>query len=311
MLCVVICTRERPKMLRRLLESCIELTPDKRSEISFIVLENGPVLTAEPVIADFRQSLDISYFHEPRPGLVYARNAGIERFLATNAAWMGSIDDDEVMDDQWLIGMLDAMHTWPDCKVFAGQQVRVSLGNDRGWAQSKPKPELKTGTAKWDVTTGNVIFSRSVFAPNGLNLRYNPIFNFSGSEDTHLFYTLRKLNEDILWVNEAICFEPVHEARAAFFPRMKRQIQFAQSWGVAKKLIDGNFHGIIWLIFYTFVTGVNFITHTIIGAILFAFSQPLGVRIVNSGIHFGCRAIGYFKALFFKLGKLYEQVQGN
>ena len=66
MICITICTRQRPKMLRRALESCKNITPDQRSSVRFIVIENGAAETAQVIVSEFEPYLDIQYYHEPK-----------------------------------------------------------------------------------------------------------------------------------------------------------------------------------------------------------------------------------------------------
>ena len=129
MICVTICTRERPKMLHRLLTSCTKIEPDNRSKLTFIVIENGEAAGVSSVVGEFQTQLDIAYVSEKKLGIVNARNAAVEQFLESGATWMASFDDDEIVSPGWLIAMLDAIDSYPECHVFAGPQIRIPPKN--------------------------------------------------------------------------------------------------------------------------------------------------------------------------------------
>ncbi|OUS08557.1 hypothetical protein A9Q96_03705 [Rhodobacterales bacterium 52_120_T64] len=311
MICITICTRERPIMLRRVLESCTEIKPDYRSELQFIVVENGPAAGGADIVTEFTSRLAISYVHEPNVGVVCARNAGIEAFLKTDADWMATIDDDEIVSENWLIAMLDAIDRYPQCKTFAGPQNWIQPKTVNKWLRVKPKSNPETGTPFWNASTANALFRRSVFDANKIGLRFNPVFNLSGGEDTHLFFELKDMGEDVLWVREAECFEPLVLERTYFRNRAKRTIQAAQNWGLSIIIREGNFRGGGKVLSYCLTCAVNFVTFGVCGAFIGIFRANTGQAILNKSLATGCHAIGYFKAIFLPLGMQYEQIDGE
>lgn len=311
MICVAICTRQRPEMLRRLLKTCAKITPDARSRLKFIIIENGEADNAESIADDFSDMLDITYLNEPRVGLVFARNAAIEGFLQTDANWMGVIDDDELISENWLIAMLDAIEAFPHCKVFAGPQLRLNPVEASRWLREEDKPNPKTGTANWDVSTANVMFQREVFSSDGLNLRFHPMFNLSGGEDTYLFYTLKDLGEDILWVQGAVCYEPTVIERSSAEFRAERIVQWSQNWGRLNMLRFGRFRGGWPVVIDLLTNSINFGTYSLSGLFISIINRDWGFKLMDSGLRFGFVAIGKFKALFLPLGTHYKDVIGK
>ncbi|PCJ74116.1 MAG: hypothetical protein COA53_10165 [Rhodobacteraceae bacterium] len=311
MICIVICTRERPIMLRRVLESCAKITTGMRSELQFLIIENGPEKGAREVVSGVEPQLNILYFNEPNLGIVNARNAGIDAFLDTDADWMATIDDDEIISDGWLTSMLDAIDAYPQCNVFSGPQIRVLPENISQWLISKPKPNPETGTPVWNASTANALFNRAVFAPDKMGLRFHPLFNLSGGSDTHLFFQLKDLGEDVLWVRDAECFEPMVIERTHFRVRVKRTIQSAQSWGKSIILRSGKLRGGTVILRYALICSVNFISFGICGGIVRIFSAKFGNAILNKSLTFGCHAVGYFKAILRPQGELYANIDGE
>lgn len=95
---VVVCTRDRPEPLRRLLHSLRSATvaPDE-----IVVVDNAPRTDAtRAVVAEFSE---VRYVLEPRAGLSTARNAGIRH---TTGEVVAFTDDDIVVHPDWLEWLL-------------------------------------------------------------------------------------------------------------------------------------------------------------------------------------------------------------
>lgn len=311
MICTVICTRERPKMLRRMLESCINITADDRSDMIYIIVENGPAEQAQEIVTAFSDRLNIQYVHEPKVGIVNARNKGIEAFLESGADWMASFDDDEEVSSEWLREMLNAITAHPFCKIFSGPQFRTLPDGANKWLAAKLRPNPVTGTIYWNVSTANTLFRREVFAEDNLNLRFHPLFNLSGGEDTYLFHQLKDLREPIIWVREAECFEPMTPIRTTFEARLKRNIQVSQNWAKMKKLRFGRVAGTTLVAITCLGSAVNFVVFGVVGGGVYVLNKNAGFHILNFGLKMGTETIGHFKGLFFQQGELYAEVQGE
>lgn len=311
MICVTICTRERPKMLHRLLTSCAKIESDHRSKIAFIVIENGEAAGAYSVVDEFQPQLDISYVNEKNLGIVNARNTAVEIFLASGATWMGSFDDDGIVSPGWLVAMLDAIDSYPECRVFAGPQIRIPPKNASIWFPHRESKFIDTGTKNWNVSTANILFQRNIFAKDGLQAKFDPRFNLSGGEDTQLFYTLKDLGEDILWVSEAECIEPTIDARGTFRAKSERIIVRAQNWGNIVLLRFGRLTGGLLVFWYLFASILNVFSLAIFGTFVLIFSETKGIEVLSRALQSGFQAIGYFKSLFLKNGEYYANTDGH
>ena len=311
MICVAICTRERPKMLRRMLESCANLSRDHRSNTMFVIIENGEIGVAHSIVDEFSDELNICCINENRQGIVNARNAAIEFFLTLDADWMASFDDDEMVSSGWLKAMLDAIDRFPECRVFAGPQVRLESKEASIWfPPKKPKP-MATGTKNWNVSTANVLFHRSIFSSDGLGVRFDSRFNFSGGEDTQLFYQLKDIGEQILWVSDAECVEPTIPERATFLAKAQRTIVRTQNWGTISLLRFGRILGGLLISWFMVASAINVFSYAIIGVIVLVFSEKSGVAMLSRSLENGCQAIGYFKTIFRKSGSYYVDTDGG
>lgn len=99
---VVVCTRNRPDDLRGALRAlCAQTYPLYET----IVVDNAPSDGAtQGVAAEF----SVRYVQEPRPGLDWARNRGLDAALAPIVAYT---DDDARADPDWLAGIAAGFST--------------------------------------------------------------------------------------------------------------------------------------------------------------------------------------------------------
>ncbi|KAB2913853.1 MAG: glycosyltransferase [Hyphomicrobiaceae bacterium] len=97
-LSIIIPTFRRPSVLRTAIESCQRQTYAGATEI--VVVDNCPLASAGEVVASLGQGSRISlrYVHEARPGVSFARNAGVR---AAAGRYVAFIDDDEVAAPGW------------------------------------------------------------------------------------------------------------------------------------------------------------------------------------------------------------------
>lgn len=121
-LTVVVCTRNQPVGLRRLLESVQEsVYPRYR----ILVVDNAPTDDrTERVAREAGTRGDVSYVVEPRPGLSHARNRALEETGTDIIAWT---DDDAVVDRFWLAEIARAFTEHPEADVMTGPIVPAEL----------------------------------------------------------------------------------------------------------------------------------------------------------------------------------------
>ena len=110
---MVVATRDRPDDLRKCLQS-LRAQASRRS-IEIVIVDNHPGSGVTPaVVAEFP---DVRLVSERRPGLSYARNAGIVR---STGEIILSTDDDVVAPPDWVEKLV---------APFADPQVMVATGN--------------------------------------------------------------------------------------------------------------------------------------------------------------------------------------
>jgi GT2 family glycosyltransferase len=114
-LTIVICTYNRPQRLKLLLEDLSCQTADKNL-FRVLVVDNASSSATKKVFEGFLGGLNISYVCQPKVGLSYARNMGIEMAATPYIAYL---DDDVRLDNDWTNNVLNIIgRLGPD--VFGG-----------------------------------------------------------------------------------------------------------------------------------------------------------------------------------------------
>lgn len=122
---VCVCTRDRAELLRRCLQALCALDECKEprpASLEIIVVDNAPSdERTRQVVEKFPR---VTYVVEPRQGLNFARNTGLQRAGGKLVAY---VDDDAVVDRGWLAGLLSAWQAVPDAGFFTGQVLPYEL----------------------------------------------------------------------------------------------------------------------------------------------------------------------------------------
>ncbi len=312
MISVAICTRQRPVLLRNMLESCVNMAGDPRSDIEFIVVENGPKEQAESIVQDFAGRLDIRYAHVPETGLVHARNGAIEAFLDGEGDWMAFMDDDLIVDPQWLVEMLNVMQKYPTGLAFAGRHHRLEQDGTVSPAYHiGPPVGVRSGIPTWNISTANFLFHRSVVDPEGYGIRFHPAFNLSGGEDTHFARVLKRNRITIHWVENAIVREYLHEERLTLKVMAARGISRGNNQGQSAIIFYGPVGGRILSMVYVVVFLINFVTYGLATVLVYPFSKNLFRKLRSQWINFLLSAIGRVRSLFLPSLPVYAEVAGR
>lgn len=104
---VIVCTFNRPKELRRVLESLVQQSLEQ-SLFEIIVVDNSTEQRARAVTQLFQSNKNIRYVNEPILGLSHSRNTGVHNARGELVAF---IDDDAAADRLWLSNLLSVWNT--------------------------------------------------------------------------------------------------------------------------------------------------------------------------------------------------------
>jgi glycosyltransferase involved in cell wall biosynthesis len=125
-LSIAICTKDRAKRLSRLLNSLQQVrTTSHFRWLEILVIDNASVDSAtREAVAGFQ---DVGYVFEPRPGLDFARNAAVNH---ARGDFLAFLDDDVVVDRDWLRGLFAAWEGCPDAGGFTGLVLPYRLDTE-------------------------------------------------------------------------------------------------------------------------------------------------------------------------------------
>ncbi|MDP6705491.1 MAG: glycosyltransferase family 2 protein [Alphaproteobacteria bacterium] len=210
---VSIATFGRPAGLRRLLAGLNGLrfegpTPDLR----YVVVDNDPEgsgFAVRAVIAEMAATMNgpILYLEEPRRGISFARNRGLEACI--DAEFVAFIDDDEVPEPSWLEALLHRCRD-SDADAVGGPVLPRFEVAPPDWARKGrfyERSRYPDGHEIGVAYTGNALLRTAAARKAGL--RFDDRLALSGGEDAHLFRRLKAAGGRIVWSNAAIVHESV------------------------------------------------------------------------------------------------------
>jgi succinoglycan biosynthesis protein ExoM len=210
---VCICTFQRPRLLKNLLERLNHQRTDGQFTYSVVVADNDPAQSARELVATFSATspVRVTYCFESQPNIAMARNKALAQAEGDFIAFM---DDDEFPVDDWLF------HLVGTCEGYGVDGV---LGPVLPSFESEPPEWVKKGKffdrpihetgykVNWDqARTGNVLFKRSIL--RGVDPAFRTEFDTAG-EDVDFFRRMMSKGDTFIWCNEAVVHEVVSASR--------------------------------------------------------------------------------------------------
>lgn len=214
---ICVATYKRPEGLERLLGGLgrLRFTRLEPPRLEVVVVDNEARGRAALVCRRFAPAFPwgLRCEEEPRQGITYARNRGLERALPA-ADFVAFIDDDEVPDPSWLEFLLLAQKAH-DADVVSGP-VRSTFVTPEipAWVRrgSFFRPRAHADGARIEVAfTHNVLVRASVFRDVGV---FDHRFALTGGEDTDFFMRAHKAGHRMVWAQGAVVEEAVPPSRA-------------------------------------------------------------------------------------------------
>ena len=162
---VAICTRNRCDALERTLRSLAAVVVPAGLSWEILVVDNGSSDETMGTIAKLATALPVRALVEPRVGLSHARNAAVAAARGEYILW---IDDDVLVDSQWLAAYHDAFSEWPHAAFFGGPIVPLFEGDPPPWL-TRALPHVGNAYAAIDLGSAPVALNESTL-PFGANL---------------------------------------------------------------------------------------------------------------------------------------------
>lgn len=211
-ICVCICTYQRPRLLRRLLDELGKQNTGGLFAYSIVVVDNDRLRSAEAVVSAFTASspIPVKYCVQHEQNIAMARNKAIEN---ASGDYVAFIDDDEFPAENWLMTLLQA------CKQYGADGVLGAV--NRHFDEEPPKwlvkgmfwqrPTYPTGLVidGKKGRTGNVILKADIFARNPTPFRSE----FRAGSDQDFFHRMIEQGYTFVYCNEAVVYEVVPPKR--------------------------------------------------------------------------------------------------
>jgi succinoglycan biosynthesis protein ExoM len=206
---ICITTFRRPDGLTRLLDSLRQLRMDRFPGVAvrIVIVDNDVAESAKSVVDRFAAlgPWPISYAVEPCRGISFGRNRAVA--LTSDCTFIAWVDDDEVVDPDWLAQLLTAQQRF-GADVVSGPMLPVFEETPPDWAvegRFYERPRRPTGTPVRFVSTCNVLVRRAIL--DTIPGPFSPRFALTGGGDTNLFMQLGLAGYRMIFCNEAIAHE--------------------------------------------------------------------------------------------------------
>ena len=187
-----ICTRQRNALLCRLINSIMAQAVPKAYSVELLVVDNNDSPMAADALSGLSGPFPITVVHEPRAGLVFARNRSLDEAVALQADWFLGLDDDMWVAGDWLSCFVAGLETIGR-PVLMGPCERIYDNTRSPFLRAFQFPVRPLGDFPSVIATGNCAIHRCVFDPeNGAGLRFDIAFNESGGEDFEFFMRAKR-----------------------------------------------------------------------------------------------------------------------
>ena len=228
---IVIPTLNRPKALKRAVESALAQTDLGDLDVEILVIDNSSDGNARDLVESIAPGANrpVHYVSAPVPGVANARNAGVN---AAQGRWVAFLDDDEQASETWLSQHVETARKSGADAVFGPVSANAENGLKIGplgpyFARqfNRTDGEDVTDLAPY-LGTNNSLFNREIcLLGDG---PFDTTLNETGGEDTLLLKRLVDDGRRFAWSEHATVTEWVPERRLNWAYVRKRKFLSGQ-----------------------------------------------------------------------------------
>lgn len=222
---IIICTWNREKSLKRTLDSIKAMSVPKDLPWELIIVDNNSTDNTKRIVEDFKKNtcLNVIYAFQEKQGLAFARNLGIQKAKGEIIAF---IDDDVIVDRNWLIGIYEAFKTYNPAIMGGRVHIQVELPIPRWFSKAVSDPlggfdrgdNIIIADDQYNGLIGigaNISFKKDVFDRVGLfkeNLGRKSNTLDMG-EETELYWRIKRCGERCIYYPFAVVYHCVDSKR--------------------------------------------------------------------------------------------------
>ena len=208
---IVVLTYQRPGDLAQILPALMSQARTLDPPAAVMVVDNDPAGSAERIVrACATEGVDVTYVHEPEPGIAAARNRALTECTRDLLVF---IDDDERPTVGWLRRLVD---------VYLRDRPAGVVGPVAPEPVHEPEPWILAGdffererratyTEVTTAATNNLLLD--VAQVRELGLTFDRRFGLSGGSDTLFTRQLASLGGRIVWCDDAVVTEVIPASR--------------------------------------------------------------------------------------------------
>jgi glucosyl-dolichyl phosphate glucuronosyltransferase len=225
MISLCICTYNRSDSLSETLNSVCSLR-DREALHELLIIDNNSTDATANIVESFSPDLPIRRVVERAQGLSHARNRAIVEFRGEVLVF---IDDDVLLDRDWLSTYAEAFSKFSEAQFFGGRILPYWVNKPPGWLRGEC-PALLDGALVWyDHGTGTRLYAYDEEPPFGASfaIRRNLLEMISGfridlgckgssrgrGEETEFLRRCIAAGALGAYVGEALCWHKTDEQR--------------------------------------------------------------------------------------------------
>ena len=236
---ICICTFQRPHIAQTL-ASIANIQTEPQWNISIIIADNDETPSSKERVEGAGKSLPfpLTYVHAPARNISIARNACLN---ATKAPIIVFIDDDEIVEPQWLSALIGRMDE-TNADAVIGPVKAIYEDNAPSWIKDGDFHARSAVYVNGKIVTGytaNALFNRNSKTFKARVFRLD--LGQSGGEDSTFFKDAYKAGAKIEYAANAWVSEDIPEERTKFKWLLKRRFREGQTHGMMVKEQGGNF----------------------------------------------------------------------
>ena len=252
-----ICTYKRNNKLIDCLLSVKRLKLLKKFNIKILILDNTINFSSKNIIKNLKKKIGFKIFlkNEKRRGVVFARNACLDFINKENPKYVGFIDDDCILDPNWLINTTKTINSL-NADIVTGPQHynkdninKDKINYTKFFEKNYKKKFLQVNWA----ATNNVFFKYNIIKKSGLKFDEN-LNKFGMGEDQLFFLQLSRLGKKIYWSKKISVTETIHAHRLNLNWLIIRSYRL----GILGNYIDRKIHGDLFGLLMNYMKSIYF-----------------------------------------------------
>lgn len=231
---VCICTFRRPHVTETI-ASVIAAQRPENAELRLVIVDNDADPSAQERVehAAAQIKIPLVYVHAPGANISIARNAALE--TAREADWVVFLDDDEVVEPDWLIALV-ARQAETEADAVFGHARALYGANAPDWMVKGDFHSQYAQPRGDTVETGHTcnVLMRLRDTPWSKE-RFDLALGRSGGEDTEFFFRLRRQGAQYAIADDSIALEAVPSDRANLRWLLRRRFRIGQSYATVSE----------------------------------------------------------------------------